>query len=150
MGYRPDVLKLEQIDHVGIRITRGTRATRFYESLGFSVTARHPEARVIILHHPSGIEINLIENASMPPEGKNVLMDVPEKHPGYTHIALRVPDSSAAEREITRLGIAITEGPVTLGDGVSFFIRDPDGNVIELRQPISDRRGAGRKEGSQQ
>lgn len=130
------MLDLVQVDHIGIRVTDGARATRFYESLGFSVTARHEQARVVILRHPSGIELNLIVNGVVPPEGKNVLMDVPEKHPGHTHIALRVAESSAAEREILRLGITITEGPVTLGDGISFFVRDPDENVIELRAPL--------------
>jgi lactoylglutathione lyase len=130
------MLDLVQVDHVGIRVTDGERATRFYESLGFGVTARHEQARVVILRHRSGIELNLIVNGVTPPGGKNVLMDLPEKHPGHTHIALRVAESNAAQREILRLGIAITEGPVTLGDGVSFFVRDPDGNVIELRAPI--------------
>lgn len=130
------MLGLVQVDHIGIRVTDGARATLFYESLGFSVTARHEAASVVILRHPSGIEINLILNAVAPPDAKNVLMDLSEKYPGHTHIALRVKDSAAAQSEVKRLGMAITEGPVTLGDGVSFFIRDPDGTVIELRQPL--------------
>lgn len=62
-------------------------------------------------------------------------MDIPEKYPGYTHIALGVNDIKAVEASIIKLGITITEGPITLPDGgVMFFIRDQDKNVIEFHQ----------------
>ncbi len=130
------MLKLEKVDHIGIRVTQGTRATQFYESLGFSLVARHEEGRVVILAHPSGIEINLIVNGVLPPDEKNILMDAPDKYPGHTHVALRVTDIAEARQEMGRLGITITEGPIRLGNGMSLFIRDPDGTVIELRQAL--------------
>ncbi len=62
-------------------------------------------------------------------------MDVKEKYPGYTHIALDVNDINAIQEEIVRLGITITEGPITLPNGgIMFFIRDQDKNVIEFHQ----------------
>ena len=62
-------------------------------------------------------------------------MDLPEKHPGYTHIALDVADLELVEERIKALGIKITEGPIVMSDGGSMlFIRDPDGNVIEFHQ----------------
>jgi catechol 2,3-dioxygenase-like lactoylglutathione lyase family enzyme len=62
-------------------------------------------------------------------------MDETVKYPGYTHIALRVADINQAIQRIKMLGIVITEGPVTFGDGkTSIFFRDPDRNVIELTQ----------------
>lgn len=129
------MLDLEQVDHLGIRVVDGARAVAFYERLGFEVTARHDAASVIIMTHPSGIEINLIVNGV--PHGANVLMDQATKYSGYTHVALRVSDVDSAARRIQELEITITEGPVKLGNGRSFFIRDPDGNVIELRA-VSD------------
>ena len=62
-------------------------------------------------------------------------MDVPEKHTGFTHISLEITDRKAVERHLNEAGIPITE-TVDLPDGaVFFFVRDPDGNVIEFHQP---------------
>ena len=123
------------INHVGIRVTDLGEARRFYEQLGFEFLAGPigPEP-VAIMEHSSGVNINLILNADSGIT-ENILMDIPEKHPGYTHIALDVTDIAAVETEIKTLGIEITEGPITIPDGgVMFFIRDQDRNVIEFHQ----------------
>jgi lactoylglutathione lyase len=90
---------------------------------------------VAVLSHPAGVELNLVLNAA-DPSAPNVLMDVDEKHPGYTHLALAVSDVKATQKALEAAGIAITEGPATFPSGaVSIFVRDPDRNVIELNQP---------------
>ena len=89
---------------------------------------------VAIMEHPSGVNINFILNADSGIE-KNILMDIKEKHTGYTHIALDVNDIKSVQSSIEKLGINITEGPITLPNGsVMFFIRDQDKNVIEFHQ----------------
>lgn len=123
------------INHIGIRVRDLETTRRFYEQLGFKflVGPVGPEP-VAIMEHPSGVNINLILNADSNITN-NVLMDIPERHPGYTHIALDVNDIKAVETSIINLGITITEGPITLPDGgVMFFIRDQDKNVIEFHQ----------------
>ena len=123
------------INHIGIRVTDLKKARQFYEQLGFKFIAGPigPEP-VAILQHPCGITINFILNAD-PKMDRNILMDVPERYPGYTHIALDVMDITAIEKAIRKLGITITEGPLTLPDGgVMLFIRDQDRNVIEFHQ----------------
>ncbi len=121
------------VAHIGIRVRDLARARAFYESLGFEfiVGPVGPEP-VAILNHPSGIVLNLIINAST--DAQNVLMDLSEKHPGYTHMALLVSDLSAAQAELDTRGVKITEGPVKFPGARALFLRDPDGNVIELHQ----------------
>lgn len=123
------------INHVGIRVADLQRARRFYAQLGFEFIAGPigPEP-VAIMKHPSGVNINFILNADSG-SAENILMDVPEKHPGYTHMSLDVTDIAAVEAQLRKLQIEITEGPITLPDGgVMLFVRDQDKNVIEFHQ----------------
>lgn len=128
--------QISRINHVGLRVRSLERAKSFYEKLGFNFIAGPigPEP-VAIMEHPTGININFILNASNDASPGNVLMDVPEKHTGFTHIALEITDKKAVELHLKEAGIHITE-TVELPDGAAFFfIRDPDGNVIEFHRP---------------
>ncbi len=124
------------INHVGLRVRDLETSRAFYEKLGFEfiVGPIGPEPVAVMLH-PSGVNINFILNASEGASKENLLMDVPEKHTGFTHIALEITDRSEVVEHLEKVGIPITE-TVELPDGtVFFFVRDPDGNVIELHQP---------------
>ena len=123
------------INHIGLRVTSLEQARKFYEQLGFIfiVGPIGPEP-VAIMEHPSGVNINFILNADAD-SSENILMDIPVKHPGYTHFALDVNNIKSVEETLNKLGITITEGPITLPDGgVMLFIRDLDNNVIEFHQ----------------
>lgn len=126
------------IDHIGVRIRNFTIAREFYEKLGFEFIEgpMGPEP-VAVMEHPSGVNINFIINANSQ-FFDNILMDIDEKNTGHTHIALGVGDIKSVESNLQNLGIAVSEGPITLPNGaVMLFIRDPDRNVIEFHQPIS-------------
>ena len=130
-------IALKGLAHIGIRVHDLARSLRFYELLGFTKTIGPvgPEP-VAILDHPSGVEINLVLNAKVATE-PNVLMDVPEKHAGITHIALLCPDLEAAKTTLLAAGFPPSEGPVKFGPhAMGLFVRDPDGNVIELHQRL--------------
>lgn len=130
--------QVTRINHVGLRVRDLDTAREFYEKLGFEFIAGPlgPEP-VAVMEHPTGININFILNASAGAYEKNLLMDVPEKHTGYTHIALEITDREEVERQVTAAGIEIT-GTVNRPDGAEFFfVRDPDGNVIEFHRPGS-------------
>ena len=127
--------EITRINHVGLRVRDMAVARDFYAQLGFEFLAGPvgPEP-VAIVEHPSGVNINLILNASDDASETNVLMDVPEKHTGFTHVALEISDARAVEAQLEALGIEITER-VEFGGAEFFFIRDPDGNVIEFHKP---------------
>lgn len=128
-------MEIQGLDHVGIRVMSLGKAINFYEKLGFAVTRRDRDEQVVVLKHPSGIEINLLDSGNDANQNKNILMDVEKKYPGYTHYAITVESVENAKQHLQSLGLCITEGPVTFGDGkTSVFVRDPDANVIEFTQ----------------
>ena len=127
-----EVLDIEAVNHVGIRIGDKERSISFYESLGFALVADagFKDGHPVIMRHPSGVVLNLLGPATTT-EASNVLMDIAEKHPGYTHIALTVSSLSAAKDFVAAQGIEIT-GSFSFSNMSAIFIRDPDRNVIEL------------------
>lgn len=127
---------IKRINHIGVRVRCLDTSREFYEKLGFEfiVGPIGPEP-VAVMEHPCGININFILNASPDASDVNILMDVSEKNTGYTHIALEIDNVKTVKQLLGELNIPITE-TVELPDGaIFFFIRDPDGNVIELHRP---------------
>src|SRR5665213_3662663 len=116
------------LSHIGIRVHDYDRSRAFYERLGFShAWGPHGPDNVAAVRHPSGLELNFIVNAP-DAAAPNVLMDIKDKHAGITHIALQVTDLAAVEA-----ALAAAEVPLSGRRGTSaVFVRDPDGNVIEL------------------
>jgi len=82
------------------------------------------------MKHPSGVVINLLGPATESGDS-NILMDVDQKYPGITHVALTVSSIEHAKTFMGDNDIAIT-GSFGFGKMSAIFIRDPDRNVIEL------------------
>ncbi len=129
------MIEIERVNHIGIRVADAVRAVAFYRHFGFEKTWEGGSEPVVILDNGNGVEINLIVNADDANDGRNVLMDVAAKYPGYTHVALQIASAERTAVALADAGIEITEGPARFGEGVSLFVRDPDRNVVELRQP---------------
>ncbi len=128
-------IAVDRVDHIGIRVRDLDRALTFYGVLGFELMRLAEGDDVAIIRNGQGVELNLVFNANAGDPEANILMDVREKFPGYTHIALRVASIPATIAALKANDIAITQGPVSFGEAghISVFIRDPDRNVIELR-----------------
>ena len=126
-------------DHVGIRVSNRQEAIAFYERLGFTETYRIPEGEANEMVTSAGVRINLIFNGAKTKDQKNVLLDEAIKRPGMTHPAFIIQDIAALQSWLLKEGIEITEGPKQLGPRrITLFIRDPDGNVLEFNQLLSE------------
>jgi lactoylglutathione lyase len=128
--------QIKRINHVGLRVRDLDESRTFYEKIGFKfiIGPVGPEP-VAVMEHPCGININFILNVSDDASKENILMDVAEKHAGFTHVALEVDDMDAVLHHLSSHKMSVTE-TVELPDGRIFcFIRDPDMNVIEFHQP---------------
>ncbi len=132
------MFNLTQLDHVGLRVTDLATAQSFYEKLGFRAdpTEESPKSKARGLVNTAGLRIHLIYNGQLPPGGGNILMDIENKWPGYTHTAFIIDDLDALISWLDAENIEITEGPSVFGNGRRrvLFIRDPDRNVIEFNQ----------------
>jgi glyoxylase I family protein len=112
--------------HAGFLVTDIDRAAEFYETvLGLQALPR-PDlgfpGRWYDLRN--GHQLHLMSVAEMPGHAD------PPRHD--RHIALNVPDTAAAEAQLQAMGLAVSYGSGRAG-APQLFIRDPDGNTIELR-----------------
>ncbi|SRR6266511_406769 len=121
-----------RIGHAHLRVADLERATAFYRDvLGFTVTAYGPAIglQMVLLaagdyHHHIGLNTFLSVGGTPPPEG----------HTGLHHVALLYPNERELARAVQRL--IDYDYPLDLGEDhgatVSVYLRDPDGNGIEL------------------
>ncbi len=125
-------MRVTHIDHIGVRVHDADRALTFYGYFGFKLIVVAENEPIYVIRSEDGAELNLVVNADAKSDN-NILMDVPEKYPGITHVALAVSSLEQSIMELSNVGIEPSDGPMRLGPGTSVFYRDPDRNVVELR-----------------
>jgi catechol 2,3-dioxygenase-like lactoylglutathione lyase family enzyme len=131
-------VKLEALNHIGVRVRELHRSVEWYAHLGFRLIWQSEHHKVACLRNDEiGVELNLIFNSDDSGDGKNVLMDVTPKYPGFNHLSFRVSSIRDTIDDLQAAGIEIKEGPVSLGGEVAVFVRDPDLNVVELAEITS-------------
>ncbi len=129
---------LQALNHVGVRVRELRRSAEWYAHLGFRLIWQSEHHKVACLRNDEiGVELNLIFNSDDSNAGKNVLMDVAPKYPGFNHVSFRVSSIRDAINALQAAGIEIREGPVALGGEIAVFVRDPDLNVVELAEITS-------------
>lgn len=134
------MINIDSVDHIGIRVADLERAEAFYRLFGFDAVRTAENDAVVVMKNSQDVEINIIFNANNNNDNNNILMDVPDKYPGFTHVAFRVDSIANTVAALHENNIEITQGPVAFGlDGhVSVFLRDPDRNTLELRGRAED------------
>jgi catechol 2,3-dioxygenase len=118
-----------RIGHVHLTVSDLDRALRFYRDvLGFEITARYGPDAVFVsaggYHHHIGLNTWAGRNAPRPARGTT----------GLYHFAILFPDRPALARAVRRVldhGVPL-EGAADHGVSEAVYLRDPDGNGIEL------------------
>jgi len=125
------------VGHVHLKVADLARATAFYRDvLGFELTQRMGAQAAFLsaggYHHHIGL--NTWESRGGSPPGPGAT--------GLYHLALRYPDRAALADALGRLVAAGIELDGAADHGVSeaLYLRDPDGNGVELYwdRPRSD------------
>jgi catechol 2,3-dioxygenase len=118
-----------RIGHVHLKVADLDRAISFYRGvLGFELTQRYGEQAAFLLaggyHHHIGL--NTWESLGGPPP--------PAGTTGLYHLAILYPTRAAladALRRVLAAGISL-EGASDHGVSEALYLRDPDGNGVEL------------------
>jgi|SRR3954454_4014901 catechol 2,3-dioxygenase-like lactoylglutathione lyase family enzyme len=115
-------MRLTGIHHSSILVTDMARARQFYgELLGLPEVERPANFTTPVVWFEVGEEqVHLIPSDRPDPQSPR-------------HFALHVNDAKAAREHLRSHGIAIEE-TVPIPGADRFFIRDPDGNLLELIQ----------------
>jgi catechol 2,3-dioxygenase len=121
----PDV----RIGHVHLKVADLERALRFYRDvLGFELTQRYGRDAAFVsaggYHHHIGLNVWESRGGAPPPPGAT----------GLYHLAILYPTRPALADALRRLvdaGIPL-EGASDHGVSEALYLRDPDGNGVEL------------------
>jgi catechol 2,3-dioxygenase len=125
-----------RIGHVHLTVADLDRALAFYRDvLGFEVTTRYGRNAVFLsaggYHHHIGLNTWAGRNAPRPAPGTT----------GLYHFAILYPDRPAlagAVRHVLAAGVPL-EGAADHGVSEAIYLRDPDGNGVELYRDRPER-----------
>lgn len=118
-----------EVGHVHLKVADLERAIRFYvDVLGFEVTQRMGSEAAFLssggYHHHVGLNTWESAGGSPPPPGST----------GLYHVAFRYPDRvalAAALRRLRAMSVPL-EGAADHGVSEALYLKDPDGNGVEL------------------
>ena len=122
-------MKITNIDHIVLTVKDIDVTTQFYESVMGMTKERFGEGRVALKFGNQKINLHVHGNEFEPKATKPV--------PGSEDLCfVTETELKDAMDHVQGNGVSIIEGPVTrtgaTGKIISFYFRDPDGNLIEV------------------
>ena len=120
--------------HAGITVKDLARARRFYsELLGLKEIARPDLGFPGIWYAIGACHLHLM----VPPEGRPAGEPEGAFAGRVRHLALGVEGWEALTARLKAEGVPLRESPLTPGGSRRVFVKDPDGNVLELVEESS-------------
>ena len=131
-----DIMRIQALGHVVLRVTDRARAERFYgEVLGLPVCARYDENGLRMAFFTLG---NHHDFAVMEVSGEGSSRN--EQAVGLHHVAFKIGSTIEelleAKAKLEAAGLALS--PVDHDVTKSLYFEDPDGNGIEVYVDVSD------------
>lgn len=124
-------MKTQGVHHVSFAVGELERSRRFYEGLlGLEEIPRPDMGLAGAWYRAGGVEVHLI----VTPPGVDVGTRPGANTPLANHHAFAIDDYAGALRELEARGVEVLRTSPRVGQ---MWIRDPDGNVIELIAPRS-------------
>lgn len=128
-------MHIERIDHLVLTVEDVDRAIAFYVEVLGMTEVTFGQGRKALTFGPS--KINLHQR------GRELVPKAANPTPGSADVCLIADDPlEVVVAELAASGIAVEEGPVqrtgARGPITSVYIRDPDGNLIELSNDLED------------
>jgi catechol 2,3-dioxygenase-like lactoylglutathione lyase family enzyme len=140
-------MRVHSFSHVAITVADFNRTVRFYDDafgarvVGvncdhdpqrlrtfFGVQADAPELKIGWIRVPGGATIEVFEFRPTGPGS-----DVEWTRPGLTHLSFNVRNTTKWHDHLVSKGVEVVSAPERSPKGHTFFfVKDPDGNLIEL------------------
>jgi catechol 2,3-dioxygenase-like lactoylglutathione lyase family enzyme len=135
-------IRVRGIDHVVLRVADVERSMRFYCDVLHCVEERRVEGLGLYQLRAGASLIDLVDVAS--PLGRQGGAAPGEEGRNVDHVALQLDDfdERAIRSQLEAHGVEageVAERYGADGMGPSLYLRDPDGNTIELKGPRRDR-----------
>jgi catechol 2,3-dioxygenase-like lactoylglutathione lyase family enzyme len=125
-------VRIASLDHLVLTVADPDATIAFYERLGMS-REDFDDGRVALRFGDQKINLHRA--------GQPIQPHARRPTPGSADVCLLVEGTlDAVERELELAGVVFELGPVArtgaLGPIRSLYLRDPDGNLVELSEPI--------------
>ncbi|MFC6988993.1 VOC family protein [Haloplanus sp. GCM10025708] len=120
-----------ELIHVCLNVADADESIAFYEQFGFeeSWSFETPDGETVnrYVADENGVELQLSET-----EGETEF----EEGTAWDHLAIGVDDVDAVFEEIDHYGVESKPADQPAAGARTAFVRDPDGHVVELVQPL--------------